>query len=99
MKETNFESIVDKLNTINIIDIRDKYLYNLENIPNSINIPINYLMINPENYLNKDEEYYIYCNCGISSKKLCEYLIPKGYNVINIKGGYRTYKLLKHIIN
>lgn len=96
MKNINIEDIVYKLDELNIIDIRDGYLYNLGNIPNSKNIPINFLLMNPENYLNKNEEYYIYCNYGVNSKKVCNSLLEKGYNVININGGYNSYKLLKH---
>lgn len=96
MKNVNIEDILNNLNKLNIIDIRDGYLYNLGNIPNSKNIPMNFLLINPENYLNKNEEYYIYCNYGINSNKVCNVLSEKGYNVININGGYNSYELLKH---
>ena len=57
MKEIDIESIVD--NNLNIIDIRDNYLYNMGCIPRARNIPMNFLLTNPDNYLNKDEEYYI----------------------------------------
>ena len=37
---------------IKIIDIRDNYQYQMENIPTSKNIPTNFLLTNPEVYLN-----------------------------------------------
>ena len=43
MKEINIESIVGN-NNINIIDIRDNYLYNMGCIPGSRNIPMNFLI-------------------------------------------------------
>lgn len=92
MKEIKIEDIIKKLNEINLIDIRDSNSYRIGNIPNSINIPMNYLIINPSNYLNKDDTYYIYCNCGISSKKTCEILSSEGYDVVNIIGGFQEYK-------
>lgn len=90
MKEIDIESIN---NNFNIIDIRDNYLYNLEHIPNAINIPMNFLITNPDNYINKEEVYYIYCSRGISSKKVCDYLTKLGYNVVNLSGGFERYKL------
>lgn len=92
MKEIRIEDIINRLDDLNIIDIRDKYLFNVGSIPNSKNIPMNFLTINPDNYLNHEEIYYIYCNMGVNSKKTCEVLSKLGYNVINIIGGYSEYK-------
>ena len=94
MKEIRFNEIIDNLNNINIIDIRDNYLYNIESVPNSKNIPMNFLLMNPSNYLDKNNTYYIYCNRGINSKKTCDVLTSLGYDVINLIGGYVEYKQL-----
>ena len=89
MKEIN----VNEINiNMNLIDIRDNYLYNLGHVLNAVNIPMNFLIMNPSNYLKKDEIYYIYCNRGINSRKTCELLTNVGYNVVNINGGYTEYK-------
>ncbi len=89
MKEINVNEIN---NNMNLIDIRDNYMYNLEHIPNAINIPMNLLITNSNIYLNKNDDYYIYCNRGINSKRACEILTSVGYNVINIIGGFTEYK-------
>lgn len=94
MKEIRIDSIINDLNSLNIIDIRDNYLFSIGNIPNSKNIPMNFLIMNPMNYLNKEDVYYIYCNRGINSRKTCEMLTNLGYNVINIIGGFEEYKQL-----
>ena len=47
-----------------IIDIREKYYYNQEHIPNSINIPYYNLLNNFTHYLSKIETYYLYCETG-----------------------------------
>ena len=96
VNSVTIESIIDKLDNIKIIDIRDNYIYNIGNIQNSINIPMNFLIMNPENYLSKYDTYYIYCNMGINSKKACEILSHMGYKVINIIGGYNEYKMLNN---
>ena len=92
-KSINIKDI-DKIdiNTNNIlIDIREKYEYILGNIKNSINIPYNYLMILPEEYLTKDKKYFIYCDSGSKSRKLCLHLINLGYNVVDLVGGMKEY--------
>lgn len=82
-----------KLNDINIIDIRSKEKYNDNHILNAHNIPFDKLLIKPENYLEKNIEYYIYCQKGIQTKQLCNVLNNKGYNLINIIGGYEAWIL------
>ncbi len=82
-----------KLNDINIIDIRSKEKYNDNHILNAHNIPFDKLLIKPENYLEKNIEYYIYCQKGIQTKQLCNILNNKGYNLINIIGGYEAWIL------
>lgn len=76
-----------------IIDIRDNYQFNLGSIPTSINIPMNFLLTNPDSYLTKNDTYYIYCEYGSRSKTVCNELSKKGYNVVNILGGFSEYKL------
>ena len=87
-----FIKIKDK---INIIDIRSKRLYNINHIDNSINIELNDLLLNYSKYLNKIDKYYIYCQKGNNSLKMCNFLKNQGYNVINILGGYENWILRK----
>ncbi len=74
-----------------LIDIRDKYEYIIGNIKNSINIPYQYLALMPENYLNFTSTYYIYCDTGNKSRKLCIHLKQLGYHVVDLIGGYDNY--------
>lgn len=76
---------------VNIIDLRDNYLYRLGNIPSSKNIPYKYLMLLPEKYLDKDKTYYLYCTQGMQSAKVCSKLSRLGYKVVNVLGGYNDY--------
>lgn len=79
------------IGSVNIIDIRDNYLYRIGSVPTSKNIPVNFLIMNPGFYLNKDETYYIYCSYGSQSTKVCSKLVNQGFKVINIIGGYNDY--------
>lgn len=76
---------------VNIIDIRKNFMYNLGFIPTSKNIPKEYLLTFPDRYLDKNENYYIYCSSGMESVKVCGELTKKGYNVTNVIGGYHDY--------
>ena len=83
------------LNNPNIIDIRSIEKYNNNHIPNSINIPLEKLLSNFNKHLEKNKKYYIYCQKGIQSKKVCQILKNSGYDVINIIGGYEDWILNK----
>lgn len=78
-----------------IIDIRGKENFNNGHIDNAINVPNEELLINPDKYIKKNNVYYIYCQRGMRSVKICQLLRAKGYNVINILGGYQAWILLK----
>ena len=86
-------SELKKSNITNIIDIRSVEKYNNGYILNAINIPSNDLIINFNKYLNKNDKYYIYCQRGIQSRKICEMLRQRGYNVVNVIGGYEEWLL------
>ena len=80
---------------IHIIDIRSEQSYNNNHITGAINIPYEKLIVNPSQYLNPNIRYYIYCQKGLSSGKVCQILSNLGYKVTNIIGGYEEWILLK----
>ena len=92
MKNITVEEL-KKVNTNNLIDIRSNEKYNDNHIMNAYNIPFDKLILSPNNYIDKNKTYYVYCQRGIKSKKLCLILNSKGYNLINIIGGYEAWIL------
>ena len=80
---------------INLIDIRNSTSYQLEHIPYAKNISKNELMFNTSLYLKKDVPYYFYCQKGIQSRSLVNYLRNQGYDATSLVGGYDNYKKLK----
>lgn len=84
-----------KNGNLNLIDIRDKYKYEYSHIEGAINIPSNYLITNPENYLDKAKRYYLYCYNGHISNDVSNELNYLGYNTVSILGGYNYYLLIK----
>lgn len=82
-----------KIGTVNIIDIRSNQSYNNNHIPGAINIPMEKLLVEPKKYLQANAIYYIYCQKGISSQKVCQILNRMGYHTVNISGGYEEWIL------
>lgn len=78
-----------------IIDIREVSQYNFSHITSAKNIPGIILLATPEKYLNKTDNYYIYCQYGTSSKTIVKRLNNLGYKTISIIGGYSLYQKLK----
>ena len=86
--------ILNNINNINIIDIRPESVYNKGHILNAKNIPKNDLLKNYSNYLDKSKTYYLYCDRGITSSMVVTFLNSKGYDTLNIEGGYLRYLLM-----
>lgn len=80
----NYNSIKFKRGA-KIIDIQDKYNYQIFHLNGAINIPYDELMNNYRNYLNKNDTYYIYCKSGKLSKRVEAVLSYLGYNVIMLE--------------
>ncbi len=93
MLESISVSELKRLGYLNIIDIRSREKYNTSHIGNARNIQMEQLLIYPDKYINKYEKYYIYCQKGLQSRKLCQILKSNGYNVVNITGGYEAWVL------
>lgn len=93
MLESISVSELKRLGYLNIIDIRSREKYNTSHIGNARNIQMEQLLIYPDKYINKYEKYYIYCQKGLQSRKLCQILKNNGYSVVNITGGYEAWIL------
>lgn len=78
-----------------VIDIRRAEKYNVSHMENAVNISFNELYLFPDRYLDKNKQYYLYCDTGSRSKVLVKHLNDKGYNCVNIDGGYNKIMLGK----
>lgn len=76
-----------------IIDVSDRYTYNLNHINGSINIPYDELLSNYRNYLNKNETYYLYCKSGKLSKRASIVLSSIGYKTYNFIANKNDYNI------
>lgn len=95
IESISMEEFLKLSGDISIIDIRNNQSYNNNHIPGAINVPYEKLLINPRNYLSSSIRYYIYCQKGITSRKLIAILNKMGYHTINIQGGYEEWVMKK----
>ena len=91
MNQISIYELLTKSNP-KIIDIRDKYSYNMGNLKGSINIPYYSLLSNYSIYLNKYDTYYLYCDYGKQSKEISNRLNQFGYQTFYVKEGYLDFK-------
>lgn len=96
--DITWNEIKSNIPFINIIDIRENYLYNILKIKNSKNIPYQFLVLKPNDYLEKDKVYYLLCEHGHKSKMVSEILNKQGFQTYNIVGGIKEYeKIIKNL--
>lgn len=92
MKEIKLNDLLleielNKVNPNNVIDVRQQLEYDEFNVAMFKNYDINQLVTNPENFINKNETYYILCAHGVRSLKVSQMLESNGYDVCNIIEG------------
>lgn len=87
MKNINTQQLLKILSNITLIDIRSPQEFNRHHLIGAKNIPYNQLNNSFNQYLNKNVTYYIICNKGHNSQKLCNKLSNLGFNVVNVIGG------------
>ena len=90
-KVVNVNDIDNLIGKIELIDIRETYEYSRGTIKTSKNIPMQTLLSDPDKYLKKDKEYYIVCQSGGRSSRVCSELSKNGFDVTNVAGGVGSY--------
>lgn len=82
------------LNSISLVDIRPKEVYDFGTIPGAINIPA----AQPQDLydLPTDKKVYIFCQSGEISGEYAELLCDAGYDAYHLPVGYLGY--LKNIL-
>ena len=75
----------------NVIDIREIDEVAVKGIVGVRNVPMMGLMMNPEQFMNKEETYYLMCASGGRVSAAIAELEPLGYKLENI-GGIMHYE-------
>lgn len=76
--------------SIQLVDTRTRFEYNLGHIEGFINIPVDKLRDRIEE-LDKSKPVYIACQVGIRGYVACRILSGLGYDSYNLSGGYEFY--------
>lgn len=92
IKSIEVNNLDESLTKNKLIDIREAYETKLGTIKGVKKIPMNTLLTNPEQYLNKEDEYYIMCQSGMRSSRTSKTLNKLGFNVVNVSGGFGSYR-------
>ncbi len=88
-----WENITELKNGV-FLDVREPDVTAIGMIPNAINIPIRELRDRLDE-LPKDKRIYVYCNVGLESYIATRMLIQKGFDAVNMNGGYSMFKNIK----
>ena len=76
-----------------LIDVRQPEEFELGHIKNALLHSVE----NIETFKqNKNKTYYIYCKSGNRSRKASQFLAQRGYDVVNLDGGYIAYEEQHH---
>lgn len=92
VESIDINKIDENIGKIKLIDIREPYETYSASIRGSKKVPMNILLRNPSKYLNKEDKFYIMCQSGMRSLKTVSELSKLGYKVINVSGGFRSYR-------
>jgi rhodanese-related sulfurtransferase len=74
------------------VDVRTAQEFSAGCIPGAVNISVDELR-GRLTELPKDRQIAVYCQVGQRGYLATRILIQKGFTVMNIGGGYKTYKL------
>jgi rhodanese-related sulfurtransferase len=81
-----------------ILDVRTPEEFAAGNIPDSINIPIDELRTRIGE-LPRERQIAVYCQVGQRGYLATRILRQKGFNAVNIGGGFKTYQFFRPISN
>ena len=93
MKEISFEDFYKLCQTgcSTIIDVREVAEFHQVHIESAQNLPLSSLADTYEQ-LDKNQTYYIICKSGIRSAQACQFLVEKGYDVVNVASGMDAFE-------
>ena len=78
-------------NKITIVDLREEDESLKEPFKNAINIPFSKIWKGIDS-IPKDKPVYVFCNSGYFSEETVILLEERGYEAINVLGGYLAFK-------
>ena len=85
---TDVKKLINSANNkITVLDVREKWEYDICHIENSVHIPMGQIT-SRKDMLNKDDIIIVVCHHGIRSRMVAKHLISIGFEkVINLSTG------------
>lgn len=71
-----------------LLDVRETSEYDAGHIQYAYNFPLSTI---ENKYPENDKTYYIHCKSGVRSQKASQFLAEKGFDVVNLDGGYTAF--------
>lgn len=94
MKQLNpveFRQWLDSKKSCQILDVRERWEYDIVRFENATLRPLGFLQMNPPE-LDKEKPVVVYCHHGVRSLSGCAILEKLGFkNVYNLSGGIDLY--------
>ncbi|MEK4671251.1 rhodanese-like domain-containing protein [Niallia sp. FSL R7-0271] len=85
------ETLLNKGENLNIIDVREADEIAAGKIPSAVNIPLSLVEFRMHE-LDKSKEYIMVCRSGARSGRATQILEDYGFNVINMTGGMLAWE-------
>lgn len=81
---------------VTLLDLREPDQVLVGGIKGAINVPFNKIGTDLDK-VSKDKTVYVFCDTGDWSREVTEILVDRGYNAVNLTGGFKAYR--KYIEN
>lgn len=91
MTAKEVETLVNKENHLNILDVREVDEVAEGKIPGAVNIPLGLVEFRMHE-LDQSKEYIMVCRSGARSGRATQFLESRGFNVINMTGGMLSWE-------
>jgi len=87
------KTVIEKDKNIQLLDVRLASEAKKGMILNAVQVNLisNKFESNAVNVLDIEKPVYVYCRSGARSKIAAKILVDRGYDVFNVKGGYRGW--------
>lgn len=96
--QIDVEAVAGSVQAPYLVDVRSKQEHEGGHIPGSVNIPIEELRAR-KHELPRDRQIAAYCQVGQRGYLAARILHQSGFDVANVGGGYKTYKLQQPVLS
>lgn len=93
MKEIAFDAFYQlyQNDQLSLVDVREAEEFETLHLEGARNFPLGQLA-DTYDQLDKNQTYYIICKSGIRSARAYQFLVEKGYDVVNVAAGMDAFE-------